>query len=52
MASTNLVYLIYQYSFQFFQTGRAAAVAIISLIIFLLVLLLQNRLNKKVHYEN
>ena len=52
MASTNLVYLIYQYSFQFFQTGRAAAVAIISLIIFLLVLLLQNRLNKRVHYEN
>ena len=52
MASTNLVYLIYQYGFQFFQTGRAAAVAIISLVIFLLVLFLQNRLNKKVHYEN
>lgn len=52
MASTNLVYLIYQYGFQFFQTGRAAAVAIISLVIFLLVLFLQNRLNKRVHYEN
>ncbi|MEA5002869.1 MAG: sugar ABC transporter permease [Christensenella sp.] len=52
MASTNLVYLIYQYGFQFFQTGRAAAVAIISLIIFLLVLYLQKRLEKRVHYEN
>ena len=52
MASTNLVYLIYQYSFQFFQTGRAAAVAIISLVVFMLVLLLQTILNKKVHYEN
>lgn len=52
MASTNLVYLIYQYGFQFFQTGRAAAVAIISLIIFLVVLFLQKRLERRVHYEN
>jgi len=51
-ASTNLVYVIYQYGFRFFQTGRAAAVAIISLIIFLLVLVLQKRIEKKVHYEN
>ncbi len=51
-ASTNLVYVIYQYGFSFFQTGRAAAVAIVSLIIFLVVLYLQKRLEKKVHYEN
>ena len=51
-ASTNLVYIIYQYGFSFFQTGRAAAVAIISLVIFLIVLYVQKRLEKRVHYEN
>jgi len=51
-ASTNLVYVIYQYGFRFFQTGRAAAVAIISLVIFLFVLYLQKRLERMVHYEN
>ncbi len=51
-ASTNLVYVIYQYGFSFFQTGRAAAVAIVSLVIFLFVLWLQKRLEKRVHYEN
>lgn len=51
-ASTNLVYVIYQYGFSFFQSGRAAAVAIVSLIIFMAVVVIQKRLEKAVHYEN
>lgn len=51
-ASTNLVYIIYQYGFSFFQSGRAAAVAVVSLVLFLLVVALQKRLERNVHYEN
>ena len=52
MASTNLVYVIYQYGFMFFQSGKSAAVAIISLAIFLIVVLIQKRAEKKIYYAN
>lgn len=49
--STNLVYIIYQYAFNFFQSGKAATFAILTFILFLAVVLLQKWLEKKVHYE-
>ena len=51
-ASNSLVYAIYQYAFKFFQSGMAAAVAIITLVIFLTVVIVEKELEKKVHYEN
>lgn len=50
-ASTNLIYIVYQYGFVFFRTGRAAAIAIVSLILFISIVVIQKRLEKKVHYE-
>ncbi len=51
--STNLVYIVYQYGFVFFQTGKAAAFAILTMAIFAAFLLLKNKvLDRKVHYEN
>ena len=51
-ASNSLVYVIYQYAFKFFQSGMAAAVAIITLVIFLTVVIIERKLEQKVHYEN
>ena len=51
-ASTSLVYIIYQYAFRFFQSGAAAAAAIVTFVIFMAVVLLEKHLEKKVHYEN
>lgn len=52
-ASTNLVYIVYQYGFVFFQTGRAAAFAVLTLLLYALFLLLKAQfIDKKVHYEN
>lgn len=51
-ASTNLIYIAYQYGFQYFRVGRAAAVGIVSLLVFLTIVIVQKRLEKKVHYEN
>lgn len=51
--STNLVYIIYQYAFTFFQTGRSAAYAVITMVCYLLFLFVKNKyLEKKVYYEN
>ncbi len=51
--STNLVYIIYQYAFTFFQTGRSAAYAVITMACYLLFLFVKNKyLEKKVYYEN
>lgn len=36
--SSNLVYIIYQYAFTFFQTGRSAAYAVITMVCYLLSL--------------
>ena len=51
-ASTSLPYIIYQYAFRFFQSGAAAAAAIVTLIISLTVILVEKKLEEKVHYEN
>ncbi len=50
--STNIVYVIYQYAFGFFQSGKAAAVAIISVIVFFSLVFVYKRIEKKVHYDN
>lgn len=51
--STNLVFYIYQIAFQFFQTGRAAACAVLTMIIFTVLVFLQGRVaERKVYYEN
>ncbi len=51
-ASTSLVYIIYQYAFRFFQSGQAAAAAIVTFVIFVTVVVLEKHLEKKVHYGN
>lgn len=51
--SSNLVYIIYQYAFVFFQTGKSAAFAIITMICYIAILLFRTKyLEKKVYYEN
>lgn len=51
--SSNLVYIIYQYAFTFFQTGKAAAYAVITMVCYLAFLYVRNKyLEKKVYYEN
>lgn len=51
--SSNLVYIIYQYAFTFFQTGRSAAYAVITMVCYLIFLFVKNKyLEKKVYYEN
>ena len=51
--SSNLVYIIYQYAFVFFQTGKSAAFAIITMVCYIAFLLVRNKyLEKKVYYEN
>lgn len=51
--SSNLVYIIYQYAFVFFQTGKSAAFAIITMVCYIAFLLFKNKyLEKKVYYEN
>lgn len=52
-ASTNIVYIIYQYGFTFFQTGKAAAFAMVTMLIYAVFLVFKTRvLDKRVHYEN
>lgn len=51
--STNLVYSIYQYAFTFFQTGRASALAIVTTLLFFILISLKIKiLEKGVYYEN
>lgn len=51
--SSNLVYIIYQYAFVFFQTGKSAAFSIITMVCYIAFLLFRNKyLEKKVYYEN
>lgn len=51
--STNLVFLTYQCGFKFFQTGKAAASAVLTLLIFGALIILQWRvLEKGVYYES
>lgn len=52
-ASTNLIYLIYQYAFSFFQVGRASALAILTTLFFFILLSLKLKiLERGVYYEN
>ena len=51
--SSNLVYIVYQYGFTFFQTGKAAAYAVITMFVYMAFLYVKNKyLEKKVYYEN
>ena len=51
--STNLVYSIYQYAFTFFQTGRASALSIITMLFFFILISIKIKvLEKGVYYEN
>ncbi|RKQ84702.1 carbohydrate ABC transporter permease [Brockia lithotrophica] len=51
--STNLIFFTYQYAFQFFQTGRGAAAAVMVIFIFAAFLVLQKKvLEKGVYYEH
>lgn len=49
--STNIVYVIYQYAFIFFQSGKAGAVSILTLIVFFSLVVVYKKIEKKVHYE-
>ncbi len=51
--STNLVYSIYQYAFTFFQTGKASALSIITMLFFFILISLKIKiLERGVYYEN
>lgn len=51
-STTNLVFAIYRFSFQFFNVGVASAAATITFLIFLVITYLQLRfLQRRVHYE-
>lgn len=51
--SANLSYVIYQYAFVFFQAGRSAAFAVLTILLFTLFLLWRGKVAEKgVYYEN
>lgn len=51
--SSNVIFLVYQFAFNFFLTGKAAAFAVLVLILFAGFIILQGKvLEKGVHYEN
>lgn len=51
-STSNLVYTIYEAAFFTFQSGRAAATALVTLAIVMVVVVLYQALEKKVHYAN
>lgn len=52
-ATSNLVFLVYQYAFQFFQSGLASAAAILTFLVFLLLIALQAFVfERRIYYEN
>lgn len=52
-ASSNAIYNVYQEAFVLFRTGNASAFAIVTMVIFILLLYLQFRfVEKGIHYEN
>ena len=51
-ATSNLVYAIYEAAFTTFQSGRAASIALVTLAMVMIVVVLYQALEKKVHYEN
>ncbi len=50
--SSNLVYVVYQYGFKYFQSGKAAAYALVSLVMFLIIVIIQKIVDKRVFYAN
>jgi ABC-type sugar transport system permease subunit len=51
-STTTLAYLLYQNAFQFFQMGKASAIAVLLFIMLLLLTWIQFRfVDRKVHYE-
>ena len=52
-ASSNIIYQGYDYAFTFYETGMAAALAIVTMFIFFILLYLEFRyVEKGVYYEN
>lgn len=52
-ASSNIIYQGYDYAFTFYETGMSAALAIVTMLIFLALLYLEFRfVEKGVYYEN
>ncbi|WP_346243843.1 sugar ABC transporter permease [Shouchella clausii] len=52
-STSNLVFLTYQYGFQFFRTGLGSATAVLTFLFFVLIILLQAKvLDRRVHYES
>ncbi|WP_010272513.1 carbohydrate ABC transporter permease [Paenibacillus senegalensis] len=52
-ASTHLVFTVYQYAFQYFRSGLASAVAVLTFIVFSGLIVLQAFvMERRVHYEN
>ncbi len=52
-ASSNIIYQGYDYAFTFYETGMSAALAIVTMLIFLLLLYFEFRfVEKGVYYEN
>lgn len=52
-ASSNIIYQGYDYAFTYYETGMAAALAIVTMFIFLILLYLEFRyVEKGVYYEN
>lgn len=50
-ASTNLIYLVYQFAFQFFNTGLASATALITFLLFVIITALVFYFGeRRVHY--
>jgi sn-glycerol 3-phosphate transport system permease protein len=51
--TSNLIFLVYQYAFQFFKGGLASAAAVITFLGFLLLIIIQAFvLDRRAHYEN
>lgn len=52
-ASSNIIYQGYDYAFTFYETGMSAALAIVTMVIFLVLLYLEFRyVERGVYYEN
>lgn len=52
-ATSNLVFLVYQYGFQFFKSGLASATAIVTFFAFLLLIIVQALyMDRRAYYEN
>lgn len=52
-ASTHLVFTVYQYAFQYFRSGLASAVSVLTFLVFSGLIVLQAFvMERRVHYEN